>query len=324
LNQIEIEVFMASPMTLDRLWSQWPTVAGMSTDPISAAEDVRAILADPSYVVPPAPAVPDSEYGTLAWLRSLVARFCDGDAHDRRRALVERDLTGLHPDRLRLAAAELTRRELAQQARGEQFDAMILARRVPLAVLATELGLAGNDVRRAVDAVITAAAGYPNPDAAWLGTNASIKQLVEALVRAGDLGPRDAELLANRIGLLMQACDATAGLIGNALINAFVVGDGDSVGVAAADELVAETISVDPPVLRTRRLSPAGEAVTLDISGCTFGAGRRPCPGADQATALAVGVLDAILPACELADQQVDYVPSPNLRVPARLLIFID
>lgn len=292
------------------------------TDPVSAADEVQAILADPAYVVPPAPAVPDSEFGTLAWLRSLVARFCDGAVHDRRRALVERDLAEIDPDRLRLAAAELTGRELALQSRGEPFDAMILARQVPLAVLAGELGLAGSGLRRAVDAVITAAAGYPNPDAAWLGTNASIKQLAEALGAAGDLGPQDAELLANRIGLLIQACDATAGLIGNALIYAFPDGDGES--VAAADEVVAETISTDPPVLRTRRLSPDRKPVTLDISGCTFGAGRRPCPGASQAVALAVGVLDAILPACALADQQISYVPSPNLRIPAQLMISRD
>ncbi len=129
-------------------------------------------------------------------------------------------------------------------------------------------------------------------------------------------------MLANRIGLLMQACDATAGLIGNALITAFVAGDGDSVTSRLRIELLAETIDADPPVLRTRRLRPDGEAITLDISGCTFGAGRRPCPGADQAMALAAGVLDAILPACELADQQIDYVPSPNLRIPAQLLIY--
>ena len=261
---------MASPMTLDRPASLWPTVAGMSTDPISAADEVRAILADPSYVVPPAAAVPETEFGTLAWLRSLVARFCDGDAHDRRRALVERDLADLDPDRLRLAAAELTGRELAQQARGEQFDAMILARRVPVAVLAAELGLVRDGLRRAVDAVITASPGYPNPDAAWLGTDASVKQLAEALVAAGDLGPQDAELLANRIGLLMQACDATAGLIGNALISAFVVGDGDSDNVAAADELVAETISVDPPVC----CGPGGLARTARRSRSISAAAR--------------------------------------------------
>ena len=292
------------------------------TVPISAADEVRAILADPSYVVPPAPAVPHTEYGTLAWLRSLVARFCDGDVHDRRRALVERDLARLDPDRLRAAAAELTRHELALLSPGARFDAMIAARRVPVAVLATELGLGGKGLPRAVDAVITAAPGYPNPDAANLGTDASVKQLAEALGAAGDLGPDDAELLANRIGLLMQACDATAGLIGNALVTAFVAGDVDD--VPASTELLADTIDTDPPVLRTRRLRPDGEAITLDVSGCTFGAGRRPCPGADQAVALAAGVLDAILPACELADQQIDYVPSPNLRIPARLDIILD
>ncbi len=292
------------------------------TDPISAADEVRAILADPSYVVPPAPGVPHSEFGTLAWLRSLVARFSDGEVHDRRRALVEQDLAGLDPDRLRVAAAKLTKRELASLSSGERFDAMIWARRVPVAVLATELGLVGPALPRAVDDVITAAPGYPNPDAAHLGTDASVKRLAEALGAAGDLGPEDGELLANRIGLLMQACDATAGLIGNALVTEFVVGDADS--VPAPVELIGDTIDHDPPVLRTRRLDPDGEAITLDISGFTFGTGRRPCPGADQALALAVGVLDALLPACELADQQIDYVPSPNLRIPAKLMIILD
>jgi len=87
------------------------------------------------------------------------------------------------------------------------------------------------------------------------------------------------------------------------------------------DEIIGRTLVVDPPALRTRRVSPDGEVVTIDISGCTFGAGRRPCPGADQAAALAAGVLDAILECCELADQQIDYLPSPNLRMPARLLV---
>jgi cytochrome P450 len=292
------------------------------TVPISAADEVRAILADPSFVVPPAPAVPDAETGTLAWLRSLVARFCDGDVHERRRALVERDLAGLDPARLRAAAAQLTRQALAGLDRDEPFDAMILARRIPVGVLATELGLTADNVHAAVNAVITASPGYPNPDAAGPGTDASVELLAEAFGSAGGLGPDDGELLANRIGLLMQACDATAGLIGNALINAFVVGDADSVPVSS--ELLAGTIDDDPPVLRTRRLRPDGEAITLDISACPFGAGRRPCPGADQAVALAAGVLDALLPACELADQQIDYVPSPNLRIPAKLLIFID
>ena len=112
------------------------------------------------------------------------------------------------------------------------------------------------------------------------------------------------------------ACDATAALIGNALINAFADLEG-----ASADEVIESTLASDPPVQRTRRLAPDGSTVTLDISARTFGAGRRPCPGAGQAIALAAGVLDALLGACDLADQPLTYVPSPNLRMPAQLLV---
>ncbi len=285
----------------------------MPTDPTGVIEDasqVRAILADPAFVVAPAPEVPEDEAGTLAWLRARVARFCDGDVHDRRRALAERELASLDPARLRAAASARTRGELATMGK-EPFDAMTLARSVPVAVLAAELGLAGDAVDKATHAVLAAASGYPNPDQAGPDADARIGYLVTVI------GPADdPEALANRIGLLMQACDATAGLIGNALVTAFAAAEEDT-----ADEVIAQTLRDNPPVLRTRRLDPAGELVTLDISGCTFGAGRRPCPGADQATALAAGVLDAILPTREVADQQFSYVPSPNLRIPAELLI---
>jgi cytochrome P450 len=281
----------------------------MPTDFVSADAEVRAILADPAYTVPPAAAVPPSQTDTLAWLRALVARFCDGAEHDRRRELVERDLADLDPVSLRSAAADLTAAMLVSADAGQApFDAMTLARRVPVAVLAAALGIEPDAVPQAVDAVLAAASGYPNPDQAGPGADAGVGVLTRLL------GPADPERLANRIGLLMQACDATAGLIGNALITAFA-------GPEAVDDVVARTVRDDPPVLRTRRLSPAGEVITVDLSGCTFGAGRRPCPGADQATALAAGVLDAILPACELADQQIGYLPSPNLRIPAELMI---
>lgn len=41
------------------------------------------VLSDPAYVVPPVPA---GERG-VAWLRANVARFSEGEAHRRRRAL---------------------------------------------------------------------------------------------------------------------------------------------------------------------------------------------------------------------------------------------
>ncbi len=291
----------------------------MPTDLVSDDAEVRAILADPAYTVPPAVAVPPTQTDTLAWLRVLVARFSDGQEHDHRRALVERDLADLDPAALRRAAADLTADALASAgASREPFDAMTLARRVPVAALAAALGVSADAVPQAVDAVLAAASGYPNPDQAGPGADAGVGVLTRLLGPADaddPASPADPELLANRIGLLMQACDATAGLIGNALITAFAGPESE------ADDVVARTVRDDPPVLRTRRLSPGGEVITVDLSSCTFGAGRRPCPGADQATALAAGVLDAILPSCELADQQIDYLPSPNLRIPAELLI---
>ncbi len=287
----------------------------MPTDLTGVIEDgdqVRAILADPAFVVPPAPEVPQAQAQprTLAWLRAHVARFCDGDAHDRRRAIAERELASLDPARLRATASTRTRTELSKHS-DAPFDAMPLARSIPVAALAAELGLAGDAVDQATREVLAAASGYPNPDQAGPDADAAIAHLAEVI------GPADdPEALANRIGLLMQTTDATAGLIGNALITAFAADE-----EATADEVIARTLLDSPPVLRTRRLSPAGDVVTLDISGCTFGAGRRPCPGADQATALAAGVLDVLLPGCEVADQQFAYLPSPNLRMPAELLL---
>jgi cytochrome P450 len=322
----------------------------MPTEPnelVTGDAEVSAILNDPAYVVPPAPPVPAGEHGTLAWLRAHVARFCDGEVHDRRRELAEYELAKLDPGTLRAAATAKTRDAMAQYSTtGEPFDAMIIAKRVPVAVLAEALGVGPDTTARATDAVLASASGYPNPDLAGPDAEAGVKFLTEVLAAldpaalgpaapdpaaldpaapdpaapdtaAPDpaaLGPAGAERLANRIGLLEQACDATAALIGNSLISAFA-------DPASADEVIARTIAEDPPVRRTRRLAPDGTGVTVDLSAHTFGAGRRPCPGQDQATALAAGVLDALLDITDLADQQLTYVPSPNLRMPAELLV---
>jgi|HubBroStandDraft_1064217.scaffolds.fasta_scaffold05175_3 cytochrome P450 len=302
----------------------------MPTELVTDDAEVRAILADPAFQVPPAPPVPITETGTLAWLRAHVARFCDGQVHDRRRELVERELAAIDPPGLRTAAAELTStvltgQELARAGRAP-FDAMLLARQVPVAVLAGALGVTADLSAKVVGAVLASASGYPNPDLAGPDADDGVRFLATAL------GPADADLLANRIGLLEQACDATAALIGNALIAAFAdVGSridtltqtGPLPQTDTADEVIARTLTDDPPVRRTRRLSPDGTQVTVDISACPFGAGRRPCPGADQAKALAAGVLDAMLPVCELADQRLSYLPSPNLRMPEQLLVTV-
>jgi cytochrome P450 len=293
------------PLTLAR-----STVDFMTSPSITGHADVCAVLADPRYQVPPAPAVPDGEHGTLAWLRSSVSRFSEGPAHARRRALAERDLAGMDPGRLRQRAAAATAEQLALLGTGP-FDLMPLARRIPVSVLVTELPMTGAaDLASVAEAVVTASPGYLNPDQAGQEADAAVAVLASAL-RA-----TEAEVTANRIALLMQACEATAGLIGNAVARAL-----GATELGTPDELLSQTLDQDPPVLRTRRLDPDGDVVAVDITTVPFGAGRRPCPGSDQATALAAGVLDAVIPACELAEADVPYPEAGNLRVPVRLLL---
>ncbi len=145
-----------------------------------------------------------------------------------------------------------------------------------------------------------------------------------------------AELIAARIGLLLQACDATAGLIGNALDRwasppaerASAVGpagtgwSAEPVPAAVVDALVGRTLSENPPVRRARRLNAAGELVLVDITAAPFGTGCRPCPGAEHARALAAGVLDALLPACA-AIRPPDYPDSAALRIPSELFVML-
>jgi len=223
----------------------------------------------------------------MAWLRASVARFSNGADHVRRRALAVDLLASVDADSLQYKAFTRTRSIVADV---EIIDVMTrIARPVPVGVLAEALGLP--DV--SADVVPVAAAYHPHvtPDAA---AEAALARLVAACG-----GP--AEPAAARIGLLVQACDATAGLVGNGLFAALT-------GKPA-----------EQPVLATRRRID-GEDVTVSLAGTPFGAGPRACPGSRHALALAAGVL-AALRGFRLTEAEVPWVPSPNLRMPAVLRV---
>jgi cytochrome P450 len=151
-----------------------------------------------------------------------------------------------------------------------------------------------------VPAVRAVAGSYQPHTAVTPAADAAVAELVAAFGGTPD------ERTATRIGLLVQACDATAGLIRQAA----------ATGAGAPTEAVlTETLRHDPPVPGTRRVAPG---VVLDFAAAnrdpaafpdadrfdpgrtdgnrhlTFGAGEHACPGADVALALAAGVLDAI------------------------------
>jgi len=189
---------------------------------------------------------PPGPFGTMPWLRATVSRFANGETHGRRRALVEELLAAIDPADLREAARERT----LDRAVRDEVDVRAY---VPVAVLADALG--ARDVEAAVAATRVVAAAY-HPHTSHSGADAALAQLLDLL------GGGEPELVAARVAILVQACEATAGLV-----------RGD-----------------DLPVPATRRVGPDGAIVLVGLAGRPFGAGARRCPGEAHALALVEGI----------------------------------
>ena len=282
-----------------------PASAPQASLEVKGREAVLAALTSPDLIVPPAPPAPSP--ASLGWLRASVARFHSGAEHVRSRSVLTAALERADPDRLR----EVARRRTAELLDGAtEVDLMAVAYAVPAAALAEVLGLGdpGGDVAVVARLYLTG----PADGESTVDEDAAVARLVDA---AG--GQVDEETAAV-VALLVQAYGATAALIGNAFL-----GGGD----------VDRTVHDDPPTLATRRLATvdtsvdgihigAGEVVWVDLASAdlTFGAGPHACPGADQAKALARGVLDALAGAT-LAEDTVEYLPVRNVKAPTRLRV---
>ncbi|GAA2049712.1 hypothetical protein GCM10009839_64750 [Catenulispora yoronensis] len=233
----------------------------------TARADIEQALADPGLVPLPVETGPE---GTMAWLRATVARFAHGAVHARRRAYVETELARIDVGELRRLAASTT---------ADDDRALILR------TLARAMGLPDLD-DSAIEALRTVAANYFGGDDP--AADGAVRLLLP-LMRTPD-----PEQAANRVGILVQACDATAALIAAAR---------DTGDVAAA-------VHAKPPVQVMRRIArtatrvgdteiPAGEPVLLEVGplGLAFGHGPRVCPGRALALALAEGALSEDAPA---------------------------
>lgn len=219
--------------------------------------------------------------------------------------MVEADLSRLDADAMRRAA------------RATEGDARLAAVRT----LATALGLADAD-GAARDVAVIAGVYFGGDDAAG---DAAVSRLANAFL-ALDPGA-DQEVVANRIALLVQACDATAALIarthaGDARASDAHAEDAPGGNAQTADApghdvdaRLAWTLRHDPPVRTLRRVAlcdtrvegielAAGDFVTLDVAAAsldpdaagqpplTFGAEPRRCPGERFAMALAAGIIE--------------------------------
>ena len=134
------------------------------------------VLTDPAFMVPP---VPPASAG-VAWLRATVARFSSGTVHERRRALVIALLDAIPLESLR--------------ARSGMHPVAILGRAV------------GAD-ESVIDLVRDVAQAYQPGTGDESRADLAVDRLVAVFGGVFD------EPTAARIGLLVQACQATAVLI---------------------------------------------------------------------------------------------------------------
>ena len=189
---------------------------------------VQAAFADENLFPPPAGP------GAAYWLRSRVARFSSGPEHAHRRALAIAEIDRVDPSHAaRLAASRIAAGDSVRQAIIKAFSL------VP---------------DKAVDLIIEVAPSYFDPTR----STASLELLL-------DLLGRDDATVA-RIGVLIQACEATAALVDNGLV---------------------------PPARTTKRVAPDGTVITLDLSELPFGAPPRECPGKHLALPIARAIFEA-------------------------------
>jgi len=339
----------------------------------AGASEVAAVLGHPDCRVrPPGLPVPPALAGTAAGdLFGRLIRMNDGPAHDPLKGILMRLMAGLDPRHARERAAELAGL-LGESIGGTAMTDGAVASQwlftLPVVAVADLLGLPGaggeglevaQRVARyaaAQSALATAGEVEAGAEAAqWLGQwlseaarvghGTSDAGLLPAIRRAAeDAGVDSAAVAANAIGLMVQACEATAGLAGNTLVRL-----GRDPGAwrpaddAALPALVVRVAHEDPPVQNTRRFLAvdadlcgerlrAGDAVLvlLAAASCqggngpstrpwTFGSGRHACPGDALAQALAAATVVAVLsqgvrPAALVRDFR--YRPSLNARIP--------
>lgn len=327
---------------------------------------VRAVMAHPACRVRPlAEPVPAAVAGGAAGdVFAALVRMNDGTRHAAPKLALQRALAALDPVVVRRTAAEcavaLARHHPVHTAAGMsawQFD-------VPVRSVAQLLGFTDTaQVAAWMGEFVACLSPLSSPAQLARAHGAaqalldSLRSLVQSGAQPGSLlalvlaeaqatGWRQADaILANLAGLLSQTYEATAGLIGNAIVALLQAEPGARHdGDLAA--LVQQVLRADPPIHNTRRfvaeaamiggvavqpgqvilvlLAAAGRAaapVTQQSAAAptpsyAYGQGAHACPGQTLSQSIACAALEALLARGPLPPLAWDYRPSVNARIP--------
>jgi cytochrome P450 len=308
-----------SPLFYDEGLGLWVAV----TAPV-----VEEALRHPALRVrPPQEPVPRALAGTpVGEVFANLVRMTDGAFHAHHKPKVERAARRYLMEDVAAAAA------LATASLMHKLDANALLAAVPVRSIAILLGVgepALDSTTQWVADFVKALGADPSADVLAHGNEAAL-----ALMAQGTAAGLDAAAAANRIALMQQSLDATAGLIGNTVLSLREPGAPapDGGGLDAWRARVVDVTRSNAPVHNTRRfaaaeLTLAGERIApgqgvllvLASAGMTFGGGVHACPGEAIAIELAAGALRTLSAQGSLErvfGRFAGWRPLPNARVP--------
>lgn len=286
----------------------------MTACPFSAAsrQAVREALSHPHLGVRPTDEpVPLALLGTPAQsIFASLVRMNDGVRQSELKAAIEAALAWYSDDEIHQTTVDVAQRLAADLRTAEQLTRFNYA--LPVCVLAEFLGVAHRDRATLVDEVLDFVR--------CIAPGGSAEQTAAGAVAAGKLqirmqqadGPLFEQLsqqigdrslaIANAIGLLFQACEGTAGLIGQALLLA-------NERRQSAEELIQAVLQQSPPINTTRRFAlqdtrlegqslAKGQSVLVHLKtseeSFAFGYGAHRCPGERWARIIALAAISVL------------------------------
>lgn len=307
----------------------------MTTCPFSVAsrQAVCEALSHPHLGVRPVDEpVPMALLGTPAQsIFASLVRMNEGGRQSELKAAIEAALAWYSDDEIRQATVDVAQRLAADLTTAEQLTRFNYA--LSICVLAELLGVAHQDRATLVDEVLDFVR--------CIAPGGSAEQMAAGAIAAGKLqlrmqqanGPLFEHLcqhigdrslaIANAIGLLFQACESTAGLIGQALLLA-------TQRRHSAEELILAVLQQSPPIHTTRRFAlqdtwlagqplAKGQSVLVHLKtpeeSVAFGYGAHRCPGERWARIIALAAMSVLHIKPELLSH-FRWRVSQNARVP--------